>query len=295
MAGIIILWGSAYLGNNFALRAFPPFFMMGIRNLTAGLALYIFQRTRGAKPPNGKMWFSAFYVGILMLCGGSGVITWAQLTVPSGIAALVVGSVPLWMALLGIMVSRKTKTTGPGWIAIAGIVFGFLGIVLLIGPMNIFGSGEMVNPAGGAALIIGSVLWSFASLKSRTAVFPESRLLGAGMQMIGGGMGLLLTGFLIGEHRVFSPERISALPIIGLVYLTVGGSVIAFSIYTWLLWSAPTTLVSTYAYVTPIVAVILGALILHEPITLRLIVATIMILTAVVVVTLSSRTGAPKQ
>jgi drug/metabolite transporter (DMT)-like permease len=263
--------------------------MMGIRNLTAGLILYVFQRSRNAKPPDRKMWISAFYVGVLMLCGGSGVITWAQLTVPSGIAALVVGSVPLWMALLDVIIRNKPKTARPGWIAIGGIMFGFMGIILLIGPVNIFGSGETVNPSGGGALIIGSFLWSFASLKSRTAIFPESRLLGSGMQMIGGGIGLLLTGFLIGEYRTFSLDRITALPIIGLMYLTLGGSVIAFSIYTWLLWSAPTTLVSTYAYITPIVAIILGALILHEPITLRLVVATIMILAAVLVVTLSSR------
>jgi drug/metabolite transporter (DMT)-like permease len=288
MVSIYILWGSAYLGNNFALRAFPPFFMMGIRNLTAGLILYVFQRMRGAARPDRKMWLSALCIGIPMLCGGSGVITWAQLSVPSGIAALVVGSVPLWMALMDILISRKVKKERPGWIAVAGIVFGFTGIILLIGPMNILGSRDIVNPAGAVALIIGSFLWSFASLKSRTAVFPKSRLLGSGMQMICGGAGLLLTGLLIGELGDFAPEKINALPIIGLVYLTFGGSVIAFSIYTWLLWSASTILVSTYAYITPLVAVILGAIILNEVITLRLVVASLMILVAVVVVTLAS-------
>jgi drug/metabolite transporter (DMT)-like permease len=234
------------------------------------------------------MWKSAFGVGLLMLCGGAGINVWAQQIVPSGIASLLIGSIPLWMALLDIIGSKRRKTQGPGRIALIGIFFGFAGILLLIGPVNILGSGVMVNPKGAAALLVGSLFWSAGSLKSRTAVFPRSRVLGSAMQMIAGGLGLIVVGLILGEYWGVSPERVTVAAILGFVYLIFVGSIFSFAIYTWLLWSAPTTLVSTYAYVNPVVAVILGALILDELISLRLIIASAMILASVAVVTVSS-------
>jgi drug/metabolite transporter (DMT)-like permease len=288
MAGIYIGWGTTYIATHYALEAFPSFLMTGARNILAGVILYVFQRLRGARQPDGRMWKSAFGVGLLVICAGSGINVWAQQIVPTGVASLLIGSIPLWMALLDIIGSKRAKTPGPGGVALTGIFFGFAGILLLIGPVNILGSGVMVNPKGAAALLIGSLFWSAGSLKSRTAVFPSSRVLGSGMQMIAGGIGLIAVGFLLGEHRLFSPEQVSARGILGLVYLTVVGSIFSFAIYTWLLWSAPTTLVSTYAYVNPIVAVILGALILKEVVSLRLIIASAMILAAVAIVSVSS-------
>ncbi|MDR1932771.1 MAG: EamA family transporter [Spirochaetales bacterium] len=288
LVGIYLGWGTTYLANHYALEAFPAFIMNGTRNLAAGIIMYAFQRARGARPPTAKMWKSAFSVGLIMICCGSGINVWAQKIVPSGIASLLIGSIPFWMAVLDIIASRRAKTPGPGKMAIVGIVFGFAGIVLLIGPVNIMGTALMISPLGAAALMAGSVLWAAGSLKSRTAVFPASRVLGSGMQMIGGGLGLILAGTLMGEPWRFQAQDVSAASIAGFVYLIIIGSLFSFAIYTWLLGVAPTPLVSTYAYVNPIVAVILGAIVLDEIISLRLIVASAMILAAIAVVTLSS-------
>ncbi|MDR3200648.1 MAG: EamA family transporter [Spirochaetales bacterium] len=291
LVGIYLGWGTTYLANHYALEAFPAFIMNGTRNLMAGIILYAFQRSRGARPPTAKMWKSAFIVGLIMISGGSGINVWAQKFVPSGIASLLVGSIPFWMAVLDIIASRRAKTKGPSKLAVVGIIFGFAGIVLLIGPVNIMGTGVMVSPLGAAALMIGSILWSAGSLKSRTAVFPSSRVLGSSMQMLGGGLGLVLAGILTGEPWRFHAEDVTTVSILGFAYLVVIGSIFSFAMYTWLLGVAPTPLVSTYAYVNPIVAVILGALVLGEVISLRLVIASAMIVAAIAIVTFSSGGG----
>jgi drug/metabolite transporter (DMT)-like permease len=288
LAGVYVGWGTTYLANHYALEAFPAFIMNGIRNLIAGLILYGFQRRRGARAPNAAMWKSALVVGFFMLCCGSGINVWAQGITFSGIASLLIGSTPLWMALLDIIISRRAKTPGPNRIAVLGIILGFVGIVLLVGPGHIMGAGVMVSPLGAAALLTGSFFWAAGSLKSRGAVFPPSRVLGSAMQMIAGGLCLIITGVLIGEPAEFSVRQVSPSAVLGFVYLVFIGSLFTFSVYTWLLGVAPTPLVATYAYVNPVVAVILGAIILNEPVSLRLVVASAMILAAVAVVTLST-------
>jgi drug/metabolite transporter (DMT)-like permease len=287
LAGVYLGWGTTYLANHYALEAFPAFIMNGTRNLIAGIILYILQRRRGARPPTAPMWKSAFVVGFLMLCCGSGINVWAQGITYSGIASLLIGSTPLWMALFDIILSKKTKSPGPGKIAVLGILLGFAGIVLLVGPLHIMGAGIMVSPLGAAALLTGSFFWAAGSLKSRGAVFPPSRVLGSGMQMIAGGLCLIVTGFIIGEAGGFSLQRVTVSSVLGFLYLVSIGSIFTFATYTWLLGVAPTPLVATYAYVNPVVAVILGALILDEPLSLRLFVASAMILAAVAVVTVS--------
>jgi drug/metabolite transporter (DMT)-like permease len=234
------------------------------------------------------MWKSALVVGFLMICCGSGINVWAQGITYSGIASLLIGSTPLWMALFDIILSKKAKMPGPGKAAVLGILLGFAGIVLLVGPLRIMGAGVMVSPLGAAALLTGSFFWAAGSLKSRGAVFPPSRVLGSGMQMIGGGLCLIITGFLTGEAGRFSLQRVTPAPVLGFLYLILVGSVFTFATYTWLLGVAPTPLVATYAYVNPVVAVILGTLVLGEPVSLRLAVASAMILAAVAVVTLST-------
>lgn len=291
MLSIYILWGSTYIANRLAVQTIPPFLMTGIRNLTAGAVLYGLRRFRGDAPPSAANWKSAILVGALMLGGGSGLVAWSQLTVPSGIAALIAGSVPLWMALLDILGGGKTRRHRPGIIAVLGIAAGFAGILVLIGPGRLVGLEDEINPAGAAALLFGAFFWAFGSLKSRGAVFPESRLLGSSMQMIGGGAGLLLIGTLTGEWAGFQPSRMSGASLLGFTYLVLFGSLVGFSVYTWLIRSAPTTLVSTYAYVNPLVAVFLGAVLLGETISLRVALASVVILVSVAAVTLSGVTA----
>jgi drug/metabolite transporter (DMT)-like permease len=288
LAGVYLGWGTTYLANHYALEAFPAFIMNGTRNLIAGVILYAFQRLRGARPPNGAMWKSALAVGFLMLCCGSGINVWAQGMTYSGIASLLVGSTPLWMALFDVILGARARQPGPGKMAVLGVLLGFGGIVLLVGPLRVMDAGTMVSPLGAAALLTGSFFWAAGSLKSRGAVFPPSRVLGSGMQMIGGGLCLIVTGLIIGEPAAFSFQRVTAHAAAGFAYLILIGSLFTFATYTWLLGVAPTPLVATYAYVNPVVAVILGVLILGEPVSLRLIVASAMILAAVAVVTLST-------
>jgi drug/metabolite transporter (DMT)-like permease len=288
MLGIIFGWGTTYIATHYALMVIPAWLMSGFRNLLAGVLLYAFQRLNGAKPPTLQMWKSACVVGLIMICAGSGLNVWAQGIVPSGISSLLIGSIPLWMTLLDLAVSKHAKVPGPGKIAVAGILFGFLGIVLLIGPMNIMGTRIVLNPLGVAALLIGSFFWAAGSLKSRSAVFPSSRVLGSGMQMITGGIGLLVVSVLIGEPARFSPAEMTTTSILSFAYLVTVGSLFSFAVYTWLLGVAPLPLVSTYAYVNPVVAIVLGALILDEVVSLRLVIASAMILVAVAVVILSS-------
>jgi drug/metabolite transporter (DMT)-like permease len=288
LIGVYFGWGATYLANHYALEAFPAFIMNGMRNLLAGIILYTFQRLRGAKAPTGKMWRSAFVVGFIMLCCGSGVNVWGQGMTPSGISSLLIGSIPLWMVLLDVIISKRARTPGPNRIAVLGVFIGFAGIVLLIRPGNIMGTQAELNPLGTAALLTGSFFWAAGSLKSRTAVFPPSRILGSGMQMIAGGVSLLLAGVLMGESARISFGEVTLFPVLGFVYGIFGGSLFSFALYTWLLSAAPTPLVSTYAYANPVVAVILGALVLDEAVTPRLVVASAMILAAVAVVTASS-------
>jgi drug/metabolite transporter (DMT)-like permease len=288
LMGVYLGWGATYLANHYALEAFPAFIMNGMRNLLAGIILYVFQRARGAKPPTGRMWKSAFVVGFIMLCCGSGINVWGQRLTPSGIASLLIGSTPLWMVFLDVIISKRAKVPGPKGIAILGVFIGFAGIILLIGPGNIMGTQAELNPLGTAALLTGSFFWAAGSLKSRTAAFPPSRILGSGMQMIAGGITLILAGILTGEPAQISFREPALFPVLGFVYGVFGGSLFSFALYTWLLGVAPTPLVSTYAYANPVVAVILGALVLDEAVTLRLVLASAMILAAVAVVSAAS-------
>jgi drug/metabolite transporter (DMT)-like permease len=288
LIGVYLGWGATYLANHYALEAFPAFIMNGMRNLLAGIFLYTFQRVRGAPPPTGKMWKSAFVVGFIMLCCGSGINVWGQGLAPSGVSSLLIGSIPLWMVILDIFISRRAKIAGPNAIAVFGVFIGFAGIVLLIGPGNIMGSQAGLNPLGTAALLTGSFFWAVGSLKSRTAVFPPSRILGSSMQMIAGGITLVLAGILMGEPARISFRAAGLFPVLGFVYGVFFGSLFSFALYTWLLGVAPTPLVSTYAYANPVVAVILGTLVLDEAVTLRLVIASAMILAAVAVVSAAS-------
>ena len=288
LIGVYLGWGVIFLANQYALRAFPAFLMNGARNLIAGVILYAFVMLRGVKAPTVKMWKSAFVVSFIMICCGSGLNFWGQSMIPSGISALLIGSTPLWMVILEIIISKRAKTPGPTALAIMGVIIGFAGIVFLIGPGNIVGAHTRLRPLGTVALLIGSFFWSAGSLKSRTAVLPSSRILSAAMLMITGGISLTVAGILMGEPARFSPSNVTFSAIMGFTYGTLVSSVIAFSLYTWLLAVAPITLVSTFAFVNPVVAVILGVIVLKEAFSMHILVASLLILAAVAIVTVAS-------
>ncbi|MEW6178636.1 MAG: EamA family transporter [Chloroflexota bacterium] len=292
MLSIYVVWGSTYLAIQFAVETIPPFLMAATRNFTAGVILYTWRRLAGDPRPSLLHWRSAAIIGLLLLTGGNGLVSWAEQLVPSGVTSLLVGSVPLWIMLVDL-VSGYYRQGGsrPGVLAVMGLVAGFGGIALLVGPGQLSGTGQ-VNLIGAGALLLGSLLWALGSVYNRGAKLPASPLLGTGMEMLAGGLGLFVVGTLAGEWPEVNLAGISSSSLFGLLYLIFFGSLVGFASYTWLLRVAPITLVSTYAYVNPVVALFLGALIASEVITGRMIIAALIILGSVALITIT-RTKRP--
>ncbi len=291
---VYIFWGSTYLAIRFAVETIPPFLMAGTRQLTAGLILYIWRRLSGDPRPSWVHWRSAAVIGVLLLTIGNGGVSWAEQRVHSGIASLLVGAVPLWMVLLDWLFGRKPAgQKRPNWISLSGVLVGFLGIALLIGPAEVTGLKGGVDMLGAGALLLGSFAWAIGSLYSRKANLPDSPLAGTGMEMITGGVGLFLVGSLTGEWGRLDLAGVAPRSLWGLAYLVVFGSLVGYAAYTWLLRVAPTTLVSTYAYVNPVVAIFLGSLLGQEPVTPRIVLAAAIILSAVAVISLTQPVKRP--
>jgi drug/metabolite transporter (DMT)-like permease len=292
MIAVYIVWGSTYLAIRFAVETMPPFLMAGVRFLIAGAVLYAFRRLGGDPAPLRIEWRSAAIVGLFLLVGGNGSVVWAEQRVPSGIAALLVGSAPLWMVLIDAL--RPGGRRPWGW-TILGVVLGFAGIVILVGPAQLIGIEGSVDLLGAAALTFAALSWAVGSLYNRGAKLPASPLLGTGMEMLMGGLGLLLLGTLTGEWGRLDLEAIAPRSLWGLIYLIVFGSWVGFAAYTWLLRVAPTTLVSTYAYVNPLVAIFLGNLLAAEPVTPRILIAAAIIVGSVAVITLTQPANGRKK
>jgi drug/metabolite transporter (DMT)-like permease len=278
-AAVYVLWGSTYLAIRFGVETIPPFLMAGTRHLTAGLLLYAWMRGSGAPRPRGHHWVSAVSIGGLMLLGGNGLVTWAEQRVPSGLTALIVASVPIWMAVLAAAEKRRR----PSGFVIAGLAIGLGGIGLLVAPGRL-GGGERVDPLGAAALLTAALSWSIGSLYARRAPLPSSTLTAVSMEMIGGGCLLWITGLLLHEGSRLDIAAVSARSALSLGYLIVFGSLVGFSAYVWLLKATTPARVSTYAYVNPIVAVLLGTLFAGEALTLRIGLAAASIVAAVALI-----------
>jgi len=281
MISVYIVWGSTYLAIRFAVQTMPPFLMAGARFLLAGFVLYLSRRMLGDPRPTWIEWRSAAVIGLFLLLGGNGGVVWAEQWVPSGIAALLVGTAPLWMILMD-MLHPGGRRANP-W-AILGVGIGFIGIVILIDPLQSVSAKETIDPVGAGVLILASLLWSIGSLYSRHALLPSSPLLGTGMEMLAGGLGLLLFGMFTGELERLNLFSISRTSWLAWFYLLVFGSWIGFTAYTWLLRSAPTPLVSTYAYVNPMVAVLLGYLLAGEILSFRIFMAAMMVVGSVILI-----------
>ena len=280
LCAVYVIWGTTYLAIRVTNETLPPLMAAGIRFLIAGAVLYLWASRRGdvrGDRPTGANWKAAAIVGIGLVAGGNGLVVLAEITVPSGIQSLIIALVPLWMVLidrvvLGHEVARKTTL---------GLFLGFGGAVLLISSTAL----DADAPLSGLAIgVIASLSWTSASLYSRNAPLPKRPLVGAGMEMLVGGAVLVVAGALRGELALVRPEDFSSASLLALLYLITIGSWVGFTSYVWLLRNARTSLVSTYAYVNPVVAVFLGWLILDEVITLRTVAAGAVILIGVALI-----------
>jgi drug/metabolite transporter (DMT)-like permease len=291
---LYVVWGSTYLGIAIAVDTMPPFLMAAVRFLIAGLVLLgwsVAREGRGFRRPSLREWRDSTIVGALLLGGGMGMVAFGEQTVPSGITALIIAMMPVWVAVLGRVFLRERLPR----LAVAGIVLGFVGVAVLIGP-SAFGGAGALEPLALAAILFSPISWSSGSLfASHRAVLPKQPLVATGAQMVTGGLVLLAMSVVSGELVGFRIQAVSSDSLIALAYLTVIGSLLAFTAYGWLLRVAPLPLIATYAYVNPVVAVILGALVLSEPIELRTLVAGAVIIVAVaIIVTARGRMQAPR-
>ena len=286
-AAIYLVWGSTYLAIRYAVESLPPFIMAGSRFLIAGLLMYAWSRSRGLPRPNRSNWRAAFIVGALLLLGGNGGVSWAEQRIESGLAALLVATAPLWMVLIDWGIGKRRPDVRV-WI---GLVIGFAGLVILIGPTDLLG-GEAADLVGAIAVVLASLSWAFGSVISSRVPLAESPHIATSTEMIGGGALLLLVGTVFGEWRGFDPAEVHWQSWAGWVYLIFVGSFVGFSAYVWLLRHVEVAKVATYAYVNPVVAVILGWLVAGEELTMRIMVAAAVIVAGVVFIT-SARKAPP--
>ena len=291
---LYVVWGSTYLGIAVAVDTIPPFLMAGVRFLIAGLVLLAWSVVRGGpdlKFPSPREWRDSSIVGAMLLGGGMGMVAFGEQTVPSGITALIIALMPVWVAILSRLFLKERLPR----VAIAGIVLGFVGVAILIGPSAVGGTGAL-EPLALAAILFSPISWSSGSLfASHRASLPSHPLVATGAQMLTGGLVLLAMSLVSGELVGFRIEGVSTDSLIATLYLTVIGSLLAFTAYGWLLRVAPLPLIATYAYVNPVVAVILGAIVLSEPIEPRTLIAGAVIVVGVaVIVSARGRMAGPR-
>jgi drug/metabolite transporter (DMT)-like permease len=279
-AAVYLIWGSTYLAIRYAVETIPPFFMAGCRFVMAGAVLYLWTRAGGATPPARRHWAGAALLGALLLLSGNGGLCWAEQRVPSGLAALLLATIPIWMVLLD---SRRKGGTKLEVRVMGGMAMGLAGLALLVGPAHLWGSSR-VNLAGAGVLMFSSFSWSFGSILSHKLKLPTSPFLAAAMEMLAGGALLLLLGVLSGEGRQLHFCAIALRSLLGLVYLIVAGSLLGFTAYLWLLRAVPTARVSTYAFVNPAVAVFLGWAVGSEVLTGRELLASATIIAGVALI-----------
>jgi len=283
---VYVIWGSTFLAILFAIETLPPFLMASARFLVAGSLLYAWSRfVSGAAAPSPANWRATAVVGALLLLGGNGLLVWSEQRIPSGVAALLVGTVPCFMVLIEWLRPGGSRPTGP---VIAGLCLGLLGLAWLIGPDALLGGGR-ADLIGAVVVVLGSFSWAVGSIYSRHAATPPSPFLSTAMQMIGGGVALLLLSLLLGEPWAFDASAVSLRSLLGLGYLMLFGSIVAFSAYIWLLRVSTPARVSTYAYVNPVIAVLLGWALAGEALTTRMIIAATVIVSGVALITLAPK------
>ena len=283
-AAVYVIWGSTYLFIHFAVAELPPFLVGAVRFLIAGGILLAWARFRNDPLPTARQARTATIGGIFLLTVGNGAVVWASQRVPSGITALIVATLPVWMVLIEWI---RPGGTRPRLGVLAGILLGLAGIALLLDP-GALGGGERVDPAGALVLCLGSIAWAGGSIYMRAAPMPRSALASNGIQMLAGGVGLTLAGLAAGELGRLDLASASPRALLSVLYLMVFGSLIGFTAYTYILRVSTPARVSTYAYVNPVVAVLLGWMFANEAVSARTLAAAAIILASVAVVTLGA-------
>jgi drug/metabolite transporter (DMT)-like permease len=278
---IYFVWGSTYLAIRIGVHEVPPFLLAAMRFLFAGLVLYGWMIAQGERSPNGRQWRSAFLLALLIFVLDYGLVFWAELRVTSGITAVMMATIPVFTALSEILFLRTQRLT----IRLAlALLIGVGGVAVLMSHSLNLG-GAPINTAGAVALIIAAMSWSVASALMRKLPLPPSKVMSSGTQMLAGGVLLALTAAALGEFHNFSPWTVSRGAWFSLLYLIVAGSIIAFTAYVWLIHHESPTKVGTYAYVNPIVAVLIGYFLGGETIGVRTIVGTLFVLVSVLMIT----------
>ena len=281
MLSIYLIWGSTYLAIRYAVQTIPPLLMAGSRFLVAGLILLTWRRLAGDAFPPRKEIRSAAIVGLFLLLGGNGLVVWAEQRVVSSVTALIIGSVPLFVVVLELFWPGRPR---PNWKVLVGVLGGFLGIAILIGPSQLSTSATYIDPLGAIALLFAALFWAIGSIYASQAELPDSPVMGTAVEMLAGAGGLIIIGTLVGEWGRLDLGNISKQSALAFGYLIVFGSLIGFASYSWLLRVAPIALVSTYAYVNPMVAVFLGHLIADEPITWQILLSSGIIIGSVALI-----------
>jgi drug/metabolite transporter (DMT)-like permease len=279
---IYVVWGSTYFGIAIAIESMPPFLMAAIRFVIAGALLVAWDLLRNPEArrmPTRRQLLDSLIVGTLLLGMANAFVTVGEVTVPSGIAAIIVATIPLWFALLGWLYFRQKLPR----IVVGAIALGFLGTALLVAPVG--GGANSFDPLGILILFCAPLAWAHGSLYSaRRAQLPPSPLTASGLQMLAGALVCFLEALVTGEPASFQPEKVTLASILAVAYLVLFGSMVAYTSYAWLLKNAPLSIVGTYAYVNPVVAIGLGTLFLGESLSLRTIVASGIIVAAVAII-----------
>ena len=278
---IYFVWGSTFLAIRVGVREVPPFLLAGMRFLLAGLVLYGWMRARGAPSPTAREWGASSVLAVLIFVFDYGLLFWAEKRVPSGIAAVMMATIPVFMAIAEIVVLRTQRLTLRLGLA---LLVGLAGVGVLVGHSVSLGEAA-VDRAGACALLFAAVSWSAAASLSRRLPSPASKVMSSGAQMLAGGVFLMLAAALVGEFRGFHAQAVSRGAWLALAYLIVAGSIVGFTAYVWLLHHESPTKVGTYAYVNPVVAVLVGYFLGGEAIGPRTIVGTLLVLVSVVVIT----------
>jgi drug/metabolite transporter (DMT)-like permease len=280
---IYLVWGSTYLAIRIGVREVPPFLLAGIRFLVAGLVLYVWGIARGEKSPTGREWKSVSLLAIPFFVFDYGLVFWAEQRVPSGLTAVMMATIPAFIALSEIIFLRTQRLTVR--LALA-LLIGIGGVAVLMSrSLNV--GGAPIDTAGAMALIVGSFSWSVASALTRVLPLPASKTMSSGTQMFAGGVFLMLAAALLGEFRNFHPRAVTLEAWLSLLYLIVAGSIIGFTAYLWLIHHESPTKVGTYAYVNPVVAVLIGYFMGGESLGSRTILGSLLVLVSVVVITLA--------
>ncbi len=273
LAAVYVIWGSTYLAIAIAVQTLPPLFSAGLRFCIAGLVLIGLVAARRAVRVGRDQVLAAASVGLLLIVGGNGFVVLAERTVPSGLTALIIASVPLWIVILRRIAGDRIHGS-----TFIGVAVGFAGVAFLVVPRGASGALDL---AGVLLLLFATVSWALGTFLSPRLRLPGNGLLSTGIQQLTGGIVLVIAGAAMGELAHLEPSTWSTNSLLAMAYLVVFGSLVAFTAYSWLLQNAPVSLVATYAYVNPVVAVFLGALILAEPVTPSILVGAAIIIMAV--------------